>query len=116
MAAKPLYGKNSQKSSSLKPVDQFPRNLVCSIGDSRHVKFSKKNAGQCATTCFEQAFFVCEERASGARVSAFKHLCQGAAILLFVCVFNGGGWGKGSFWHMNSSYCGCLGVLMWLMA
>ena len=32
MAAMPIYGKNLKK-SSLKPVDRFPQNLVCSIGD-----------------------------------------------------------------------------------
>ena len=34
MAATPIYGKNLKKSSSPEPVGQFPRNLVCSIGDS----------------------------------------------------------------------------------
>ena len=35
IAATPINGKeNIQKSSSLDPVDRFPRNLVCSIGDS----------------------------------------------------------------------------------
>ena len=33
MAATPIYGKTLQKSSSPGPVDRFPRNLVCSIGD-----------------------------------------------------------------------------------
>ena len=33
MAANPIYGKNLQKSSP-EPVGGFPRNLVCSIGDS----------------------------------------------------------------------------------
>ena len=34
MAAMPIYGKIIQKSSSPEPVDRFPLNLVCSIGDS----------------------------------------------------------------------------------
>ena len=34
MAAIPIYGKNLKKSSSPEPVGRFPRNLVCSIGDS----------------------------------------------------------------------------------
>ena len=34
MATMPIYGKNHKKSSSLKPMDRFQRNLVCSIGDS----------------------------------------------------------------------------------
>ena len=34
MAAMPIYGKNLKKSSSPEPAGQFPRNLVCSIGDS----------------------------------------------------------------------------------
>ena len=35
MALRPIYGnKSSKKHSSSKPVDRFPRNLVCSIGDS----------------------------------------------------------------------------------
>ena len=34
MAATPIYGKTLQKSSSLEPVDLFPQNFVCSIGDS----------------------------------------------------------------------------------
>ena len=34
MAAMPIYGKNLKKSSSPEPVGRFPRNLVCSIGDS----------------------------------------------------------------------------------
>ena len=34
MAAMPIYGKNLQKSSSPEPAGLFPRNLVCSIGDS----------------------------------------------------------------------------------
>ena len=34
MAAMPIYGKNLEKSSSPEPVGRFPRNLVCSIGDS----------------------------------------------------------------------------------
>ena len=34
MAATPMYGKNPSKSSTPEPVDRFPRNLVCSIGDS----------------------------------------------------------------------------------
>ena len=33
MAAMPIYGKNLKKSSP-EPVGRFPRNLVCSIGDS----------------------------------------------------------------------------------
>ena len=32
MAAMPIY--NPSKSSSAEPVDWFPRNLVCRIGDS----------------------------------------------------------------------------------
>ena len=32
MAAMPIYGKNLKKSSSLKPIDGWPLNLVCSIG------------------------------------------------------------------------------------
>ena len=31
MAAMPIYGKNLKKSSSTKPIDQWPWNLVCSI-------------------------------------------------------------------------------------
>ena len=35
MAVLLIYGKkNLHKSSSLEPVDRFPQNLVCSIGDS----------------------------------------------------------------------------------
>ena len=34
MAAMPIYGKNLKKSSSPEPGGRFPRNLVCSIGDS----------------------------------------------------------------------------------
>ena len=34
MAATPIYGKNLKKSSSPETAGQFPRNLVCSIGDS----------------------------------------------------------------------------------
>ena len=34
MAAMSIYGKNFKKSSSLEPAGRFPRNLVCSIGDS----------------------------------------------------------------------------------
>ena len=34
MAAMPIYGKNHKKSSSPEPAGRFPRNLVCSIGDS----------------------------------------------------------------------------------
>ena len=35
MAVKPIYGKKTlQKSSSPEPAGRFPRNLVCSIGDS----------------------------------------------------------------------------------
>ena len=34
MAAKPIYGKNLEQSSSPEPADRFPQNLVCSIGDS----------------------------------------------------------------------------------
>ena len=34
MADTPIYGKNHQKSSSPEPAGRFPRNLVCSIGDS----------------------------------------------------------------------------------
>ena len=34
MATMPIYGKNLKKSSSPEPAGQFPRNLVCSIGDS----------------------------------------------------------------------------------
>ena len=34
MAAMPIYGKNLKKSSSPEPAGRFPRNLVCSIGDS----------------------------------------------------------------------------------
>ena len=33
MAATPIYGKTTQKSSSPEPVGPFPRNLVCSIKD-----------------------------------------------------------------------------------
>ena len=33
MAATPIYGKNLKKSSP-EPVGRFPRNLVCSMGDS----------------------------------------------------------------------------------
>ena len=33
MATMPVYGKNLKKSSP-EPVGRFPRNLVCSIGDS----------------------------------------------------------------------------------
>ena len=31
MATMPIYGKNLKKSSSPEPIDQWPRNLVCSI-------------------------------------------------------------------------------------
>ena len=34
MAAMPIYGKNLKKSSSPEPAGRFPRNLVCSIGNS----------------------------------------------------------------------------------
>ena len=34
MAAMPIYGKNLKKSSSPEPAGGFPRNLVCSMGDS----------------------------------------------------------------------------------
>ena len=34
MAATPIYDKILQKSSTPEPIDRFPRNLVCSIGDS----------------------------------------------------------------------------------
>ena len=34
MAATPIYGKNPSKYSSPEPAGRFPRNLVCSIGDS----------------------------------------------------------------------------------
>ena len=34
MAAMPINGKNLKKSSSPEPAGRFPRNLVCSIGDS----------------------------------------------------------------------------------
>ena len=34
VAAMPIYGKNLKKSSSPEPAGRFPRNLVCSIGDS----------------------------------------------------------------------------------
>ena len=34
MAAMPIYGKNLKKSSSPEPAGRFPRNMVCSIGDS----------------------------------------------------------------------------------
>ena len=34
MVATPIYGKNLKKSSSPEPAGRFPRNLVCSIGDS----------------------------------------------------------------------------------
>ena len=34
MAAMPIYGKNLKKSTSPEPSGRFPRNLVCSIGDS----------------------------------------------------------------------------------
>ena len=40
MAATPIYGKNPSKPSSLELAGRFPRNLVCSIGDSaRHSLF-----------------------------------------------------------------------------
>ena len=34
MAAMAIYGKNFKKSSSPEPAGRFPRNMVCSIGDS----------------------------------------------------------------------------------
>ena len=34
MDAIPIYGKNLKKSSSPEPAGRFPRNLICSIGDS----------------------------------------------------------------------------------
>ena len=34
IAATLIYGKTLQNSSSPEPVDQFPRKLACSIGDS----------------------------------------------------------------------------------
>ena len=34
MAAMPIYGKNLKKSSSPELAGRFPRNLICSIGDS----------------------------------------------------------------------------------
>ena len=34
MAAMPIYGKNLKKSSSPEPAGRFPRNFICSIGDS----------------------------------------------------------------------------------
>ena len=34
MAGTPIYGKNLEKSSSPEPAGRFPRNSVCSIGDS----------------------------------------------------------------------------------
>ena len=34
MAAMPIYGLNLKKNSSPEPAGRFPRNLVCSIGDS----------------------------------------------------------------------------------
>ena len=34
MAAIPIYGKTLQKSSSPEPASRFPRNLVCTMGDS----------------------------------------------------------------------------------
>ena len=34
VAATPIYGKNLKKSSSPEPAGRYPRNLVCSIGDS----------------------------------------------------------------------------------
>ena len=41
MAAAPIYGKNTQKSSSPEPAGRFPRNLVCSIGDSSPSSFAQ---------------------------------------------------------------------------
>ena len=41
MAAMPIYGKNLQNSSPPKPVDRFPRNLVCSIGPPAHQSLYK---------------------------------------------------------------------------
>ena len=34
MAAMPIYGKDPSKSYSWEPVDGFPQEFVCSIGDS----------------------------------------------------------------------------------
>ena len=34
MAAMPIYGKNLKKSTSPEQAGRYPRNLVCSIGDS----------------------------------------------------------------------------------
>ena len=34
MAAMPIFGKNLKKSSSPEPAGRFPRNFVCSTGDS----------------------------------------------------------------------------------
>ena len=42
MAATPIYGKNSSKSSSPEPAGRFPRNLVCSIGDSGSMRRFKR--------------------------------------------------------------------------
>ena len=33
MAATPIYGKNLEKPSPPEPVDRFPRNSICSVGD-----------------------------------------------------------------------------------
>ena len=43
MAARPILYmvKTFQKSSSPEPVGRFPRNLVCSIGDSSPSKFAQ---------------------------------------------------------------------------
>ena len=34
MAVTPIYGRTIQKSSTLEPAGRFPRNVVCSTGDS----------------------------------------------------------------------------------
>ena len=39
MAATPIYGKNSLKSSSSEPEGRWPWDLVCSIGDVGPTKF-----------------------------------------------------------------------------
>ena len=41
MAAMPIYGKTLEISSSLEPKDQWPWDLVCSIGDVGFTRFAQ---------------------------------------------------------------------------
>ena len=58
MVATPIYGKTLQKSSSPEPVDRFPRNLVCSIGDQPIIVCSNDDPGLTLTYFTARSNFV----------------------------------------------------------